>query len=212
MTYRLVIFDLDGTLADSFPWFLRTVNSVADRHGFRRLEADQIETLRGKGSREIVAHFGVPRWKLPFIARDMRKLKAEHVDDIPLFPGVEAMLRDLSGSGVIVAVVSSDSEANVRRALGANARLVSFFACGASLFGKAKKFREVLKRSNVSATEAICIGDEVRDAEAASRAGIAFAAVAWGYASREALANVHPVTIFERIDELLPHLTGTAHR
>lgn len=212
MTYRLVIFDLDGTLADSFPWFLRTVNSVADRHGFRRLEADQIETLRGKGSREIVAHFGVPRWKLPFIARDMRKLKAEHVDDIPLFPGVEAMLRDLSGSGVIVAVVSSDSEANVRRALGANARLVSFFACGASLFGKAKKFREVLKRSNVSATEAICIGDEVRDAEAASRAGIAFAAVAWGYASREALANVHPVTIFERIDELLPHLTGTVHR
>lgn len=212
MTYRLAIFDLDGTLSDSFPWFLRTVNSVADKHGFRRLEADQIETLRGKGSREIVAHFGVPRWKLPFIARDMRRLKAEHVGDIPLFPGVEAMLRDLSGSGVIVAVVSSDSEANVRRALGANARLVSFFSCGASLFGKAKKFRQVLKRSGIAAADAICIGDEVRDAEAACKAGIAFAAVAWGYASREALANTHPVTIFERVDELLPRLTGTVHR
>lgn len=212
MTYRLAIFDMDGTLADSFPWFLRVVNSVADRHGFTRLEADQIEMLRGKGSREIVAHFGVPRWKLPFIARDMRRLKAEHIDDIPLFPGVETMLRDLSGSGVIVAVVSSDSEANVRRALGANARLVSFFSCGASLFGKAKKFRQVLKRSGIAANDAVCIGDEVRDAEAASKAGIAFAAVAWGYASRDALANTRPVTIFERVDELLPRLTGTVHR
>ena len=212
MTYRLAIFDLDGTLSDSFPWFMRVINAVADRHGFRRLEADQIEMLRGKSSREIIAHFGVPRWRLPFIARDMRRLKTRHVGDIPLFPGVEAMLRDLSGSGVIVAVVSSDSEANVRRALGANARLVSFFSCGASLFGKAKKFRQVLRRSGIAAADAICIGDEVRDAEAASTAGIAFAAVAWGYASREALANAHPVMIFERVDELLPSLTGTVHR
>lgn len=212
MTYRLAIFDLDGTLSDSFPWFMRVINSVADKHGFRRLEADQIETLRGKSSREIIAHFGVPRWRLPFIARDMRRLKTQHADDIPLFPGVEAMLRNLSGSGVIVAVVSSDSEANVRRALGANARLVSYFSCGASLFGKAKKFRQVLRRSGIAAADAICIGDEVRDAEAASKAGIAFAAVAWGYASREALANVHPVMIFERVDELLPSLTGTVHR
>jgi phosphoglycolate phosphatase len=196
----------------AFRGFCAWVNSVADRHGFTRLEADQIEMLRGKGSREIVAHFGVPRWKLPFIARDMRRLKAEHIDDIPLFPGVETMLRDLSGSGVIVAVVSSDSEANVRRALGANARLVSFFSCGASLFGKAKKFRQVLKRSGIAANDAVCIGDEVRDAEAASKAGIAFAAVAWGYASRDALANTRPVTIFERVDELLPRLTGTVHR
>lgn len=212
MTYRLAIFDLDGTLSDSFPWFMRVINSVADKHGFRRLQPDQIEMLRGKSSREIIAHFGVPRWKLPFIARDMRRLKTQHVGDIPLFPGVEVMLRNLSCSGVIVAVVSSDSEANVRRALGANARLVSFFSCGASLFGKAKKFRQVLRRSGIAAADAICIGDEVRDAEAASKAGIAFAAVAWGYASREALANTHPVTIFERIDELLPGLTGTVHR
>lgn len=212
MTYRLAIFDLDGTLSDSFPWFTRVINSVADKHGFRRLEVDQIEALRGKSSRAIVAHFGVPRWRLPFVARDMRRLKTQHVDDIPLFPGVETMLRNLSGSGVIVAVVSSDSEANVRRALGANARLVSYFSCGASLFGKAKKFRQVLRRSGIAAANAICIGDEVRDAEAASKAGIAFAAVAWGYASREALANAHPVMIFERVDELLPGLTGTVHR
>ena len=37
MPYSLAIFDLDGTLADSFPWFLRTINDVADRFGFRRV-------------------------------------------------------------------------------------------------------------------------------------------------------------------------------
>jgi len=37
MPYSLVIFDLDGTLVDSFPWFLRTINDVADYFGFRRV-------------------------------------------------------------------------------------------------------------------------------------------------------------------------------
>ena len=41
MRYALAIFDLDGTLADSFPWFLRIVNSVADKHRFRRIEAGE---------------------------------------------------------------------------------------------------------------------------------------------------------------------------
>jgi phosphoglycolate phosphatase-like HAD superfamily hydrolase len=37
--YKLAIFDLDGTLSDSLPWFLRVVNSIADKHRFRRIEA-----------------------------------------------------------------------------------------------------------------------------------------------------------------------------
>jgi phosphoglycolate phosphatase len=74
MPYSLIIFDLDGTLADSFPWFRRHVNDVADRFKFRRVTEDDIETLRHSGSREILAHLEVPRWKLPWIARHMRRL------------------------------------------------------------------------------------------------------------------------------------------
>ena len=51
MPPALVIFDLDGTLADSYPWFLRHVNGVADRFGFRRIAADDVEALRHAGSR-----------------------------------------------------------------------------------------------------------------------------------------------------------------
>ena len=102
--------------------------------------------------------------------------------DIALFPGVEAMLRELRDGGVRLALVTSDSEANARRQLGqANAALFSDFACGASLFGKAAKFRRVLKRARVDPGAAIAIGDEVRDIEAARAAGIACAAVTWGY-------------------------------
>ena len=115
MPYSLAILDLDGTLADSFPWFLRHVNDVADRFGFRRIEEDEIEPLRRAGSREILKRLEVPLWKLPLIARHMRRLKAAHVGDIPLFPEVEPMLRALHDSGMRLALVSSDGPRSYSR-------------------------------------------------------------------------------------------------
>ena len=187
MTYRLAIFDLDGTLSDSFPWFLTVVNTFADKHGFRRIESRDIETLRGQSTREIIQSLAVPYWKLPAIGADMRRLKSQHMHDIPLFPGVPEMLRGLAAKGVRLAVVSSDDEANARAALREHSSLIRHYACGASLFGKAAKYKRVLKEAGVPAREAISIGDEVRDAEAAAKAGIAFGAVSWGYARVEAI-------------------------
>jgi len=197
--YRLVIFDLDGTLSDSFPWFLTVVNSFAEKHGFRRIEDDEVETLRGKSSREIITSLNVPYWKLPAIGADMRRLKAQHMSEIPLFAGVPDMLRELVARGVTLAIVSSDHEANARAALGEHAALIRHYDCGASLFGKASKYRRVVKATGVAAREALSIGDEVRDAEAARRAGIDFAAVSWGYARVEALRRHDPVVIFDRV-------------
>jgi phosphoglycolate phosphatase len=202
MPYRLAIFDLDGTLSDSFPWFLSVVNAFADKHGFRRIESHEIEMLRGQSTREIIKSLEVPYWKLPAIGADMRRLKAQHMHEIPLFPGVPAMLRDLSAKGVRLAVVSSDDAANARAALGEHAALIRHYACGASLFGKAAKYKRVLKEAGVCAREAISIGDEVRDAEAAAKAGIAFGAVSWGYARVEALRQHGPVTVFDRVEAI----------
>jgi phosphoglycolate phosphatase len=200
--YKLAIFDLDGTLCDSFPWLLRVVNSIADRHRFRRIADAEVEMLRGKSSREIIADLGVPMWRMPLIARDMRRMKSENLHAIPLFAGVAAMLTELSERGVALAVVSSDSEANARAALGAQAGLIAQYACGASLFGKAAKFRTVLKRCGTAAADAISIGDEIRDSEAARQAGIDFGAVSWGYARPEALQRTSPVLVFERVGDI----------
>ncbi len=198
MRYSLAIFDLDGTLVDSFPWFLRHLNDVADKFGFRRIAPDDIDRLRRAGTREILAHFDVPLWKLPMIARHMRRLKSRHVGELALFSGVSEMLHALKHGGMTLALVSSDTEANARRQLGdENAALFSEFACGASLFGKAAKFRRVLKRLGVDPAHAIAIGDEVRDIEAARAAGIACGAVTWGYAAPEKLRELEPDLVFE---------------
>jgi phosphoglycolate phosphatase len=202
MSYSLIIFDLDGTLADSFPWFRRHVNDVADRFKFRRVTEDDIETLRLRGSREILAHLEVPRWKLPWIARHMRRLKAEQIAEIALFEGAETMLRSLAASGLRLALVSSDSEANARQQLGETAALFSHFDCAASIFGKPAKFRRILRRTGIGAARTISIGDEVRDIEAARAAGIACGAVTWGFAAQQALEVLQPNLVFERMDDI----------
>jgi len=175
------------------------VNSIADKHRFKRIEDGDVEMLRGKSAREIILHLGIPMWRMPLIAGDMRRLKRERGGAIPLFAGVDLMLAELSRLGVVLAMVSSDSESNVRTALGRNAELISQFACGASMFGKAAKFKAVLKRTGISAADAICIGDEVRDGEAARQAGIDFGAVSWGFASTQALRKTSPVLVFDSV-------------
>jgi len=99
MAYKLVIFDLDGTLADTFPWFLSVLNGVADRYRFKRIEKHEVERLRGYSARQIIRHLGVPAWKLPLIARHMRSLSARDIDELQLFNGIDTVLRSLSKVG-----------------------------------------------------------------------------------------------------------------
>jgi phosphoglycolate phosphatase len=202
MPTSLVIFDLDGTLVDSFPWFLRTVNDVADRFGFRRVRDDEVEALRHAGTREILSRLEVPLWKLPVIARHMRRLKSEQASGIALFDGADAMLHKLADAGLRLALVSSDSEANARIKLGTAAALFSDFDCSASIFGKSAKFRRVLRRAAAAPGRTIAIGDEIRDIEAARAAGIACGAVTWGYAAPRALRELGPDLVFERMDDI----------
>jgi len=207
MRYRLAIFDFDGTLADSFSFFLGVVNRLADEHGFRRIEEHEIESLRRRAARQNVGHLGIPMWKLPRVGRDFRRHMARDIVHIRLFPGVDRLLRGLADQEIRTAVVTSNSLDNVRHVLGpGNAALIRHYACGAAIFGKRTKLRGVLRSSGVAAAEAICIGDEIRDLEAARAEGIAFGAVAWGYTNPEALRAHEPEEMFSTVDEILRKL------
>lgn len=204
MKYRLVIFDFDGTLADSFPWFVGIVNQIADKYRFKRIAEDEIDTLRGYDARTLMKHLGVTWWKMPLIARHMRRMMAQDIHHISLFDGVSDVLRRLAQDGVTLAVVSSNSESNVLRVLGPeNAALISHFGCGVSLFGKQAKFREILSKTGISPQETLCIGDETRDIMAAKSENLACGAVTWGFATIEALRAHAPNEVFANVDGIL---------
>ena len=134
--YRLAIFDFDGTLADSLPWFRASFPDMIARFDLAPVGADEIEGLRMMTGRQIMARLNVPMWRLPAIVSDMRKRKLAAAGEISLFDGVEAMLAELQHLGVRTAIVSSDTEQSVRQVLGPTAALVSHFDCGAAIFGK----------------------------------------------------------------------------
>ena len=161
--YSLVIFDFDGTLADSFPWFLASLDRTAEQFGLNRVNPDEIEALRLRSSRDVLQHLGVPMLKLPAIAIYMRNIFAESMSDIRMFDGAADMLRSLHDGGVKLALVSSNAEANVRHVLGDAADLIDHYACGSSLWGKAQKFGAVLRALRQSPARTLAVGDEIRD-------------------------------------------------
>jgi phosphoglycolate phosphatase len=206
--YALAIFDFDGTLADSFPWFCSVLNQTARQFNFREVAPGEIEDLRSRPTREIIARLGVPRWRLPAIAMHMRTLSASSADAIPLFPGVATMLAALTAQGVAIGVVSSNAEATVRRALGPAAQHVGRFDCGVSLWGKSAKFKAMVRSLGVDAERTIAIGDEIRDIEAAREAGIAASVVIFGYNTAASLRDKYPDLVFDDYTELVTELTG----
>ncbi|TCP36054.1 HAD hydrolase-like protein [Sphingomonas sp. BK235] len=203
MRYDLVIFDFDGTIADSREWFFGSLNGVADRFGFRRTTVDERERLRDLGTREILRELRIPLWKMPSIARYMRELAATQIETIRLFDGIPDALRRLWASGTALAIVSSNDEHNVREVLGSDlAAAFGFYGCGSSLFGKKAKLRQAIRRFGVEPGRTVCVGDETRDIEAARAVGGVAAAVAWGYATPEALRRHHPDVLLSRVEDI----------
>ncbi len=80
--------------------------------------------------------------------------------------------------------------------------LVSHFACGAALFGKAAVFRKVVRKAGSTPARTLCIGDEVRDINAAREAGCECGAVTWGFATREILEASAPDFVFTETGEI----------
>lgn len=204
---RLVIFDFDGTLSDSGEWFLSVVDQLAARFKFRTVTDDEVEMLRHRSTREVIQYLGIPNWKLPFLARHVRKLVYRNAGKISLFEGVDRLLHQLAQTDVRIALVTSNAEANARAILGPeNAARIDIWSCGSSLYGKAPKFRRVLKRAGVAPEEALAIGDETRDIDAAREVGMRAGSVLWGYASEEALREIGPDVFFQEPGDILAFL------
>ncbi len=202
--YEIVIFDFDGTLADTFDWFKVAINKAAEKYHFRVLSEADMEQLRDKKTREIMRFLGVAWWKMPFIARYMRGLMWEEVSHIKLFSGIKELLLTLKSKDIKVVVLSSNSFKNVRSVLGEELLdTIQHLECGISILGKKEKLKKVLKKFHVLPENAIAIGDETRDIEAARSLRIVSGAVNWGYSTPKALENEKPDFIFPDVPSLV---------
>ncbi len=207
--YKLVIFDFDGTLANSLPWFIENINKVAEKYKFNKIEESEYDTLRTFNRHQILKYVQVSKWKIPFIARYLRRLMNESINQIQLFDGIENLLSTLHNNKVKLSVVSSNSRDNITHVLGnKNSSLIDHFECNASLFGKPRKIKKVLKKYDIENHEVILIGDEIRDIYAAKKTKIASGAVAWGYNNIASLKQYQPDQAFENINDIISEVCG----
>jgi phosphoglycolate phosphatase len=112
----LIIFDFDGTLADSFGFFLSTQQLLAAQHGFRAAQAHEVHDARRLSTRALLKQSGLPTWRVPLVAADFIRLMRA-APPAALFPGIAQTLSARHAGGTRLAVVSSNSVENVQRAL-----------------------------------------------------------------------------------------------
>jgi phosphoglycolate phosphatase len=211
MSYDLALFDFDGTLADSIGWVTGAMRRLAVRLDLPQMAKADMDQYRDSSTAAILSGLGIPFWKMPRIAAEMRRMMAEEIDQIRLFPGIEAFVDRLRGQGMELGIVTSNAEGNVRRVLGpAMAERFAVFECGVSLLGKAPKLRRAARRAGVPVGRSVYVGDELRDLEAARKAGMPFAAASWDISRPDAFRARDPVAVFRDIDEMSGFLAAQA--
>ncbi|WP_368577292.1 HAD family hydrolase [Acinetobacter pittii] len=196
--YQAIIFDMDGTLVDSFSFFLGALNQLAKKYKFKSVELHEVEQYKHLSPKEIMKEMNVSRWKLPWIAKDFIQLMKERDEEIHLFEGMRDHLIELHKQGYTLAIITSNSKENCQNVLGKElCELFSHIDGGSSIFGKAKRIKRVLNILNLNKNQAIYVGDQTTDGEAAHKAGIDFAAVGWGYTSVEKLKTIQPKVVLK---------------
>jgi len=204
MKYKLVIFDFDGTLADSFPWFIKTIDVVTEKFNLKKIDKAEISELRKLDSLNFLKHLNVPLYKLPIISTYMRNMMTENINEIKLIPGMQNLLNSLKEKGYKLAIVSTNSKTNIVKVLGEELfSLFDHFVAGVSLFGKESKLKKVLKLSGIDKRDAIYLGDELRDIQASKKVGLSCGSVTWGVNDADALAALAPDEMFYKVEQIL---------
>lgn len=199
---RAVIFDFDGTIAESLPAAIQVFEELTSRP--ERFTAEQIQGMRDLSVPELLATLRVSKWKIPLLLFRGRRMLRAHMKGIGVHNGVAAVIKQLHEDGIPLYVLSSNSTENVRNYL-QHHHLIQYFTGvygGASVFGKAPLILRLLQREKIAKTKSWYVGDETRDVSAARAVGLHIASVTWGYNTRAALATKKPDVLVDTAPEL----------
>lgn len=192
-----IIFDFDGTLVDSLPLLLDIGGQMLGEEHI--LNKTDINKLRNMSAKEILKFSGIPYWKLPGLLVKGRKILASRLDELKVFPGMADVVRELHTQHEKMYLVSSNGDRIIRKVLKTNDLNGQFDAIygNVALFNKARALKKVIKDKNLDINNCIYVGDEVRDIEAAHKAGLKIASVTWGYNSKKILTLYKPNYLVE---------------
>ena len=199
---KTLIFDFDGTIADSFELVIEIAYELTN---IPKQSQEEVARLRHLPLLKAAREMHIPLRMAPRLLVKGRQKMLERIQEVDPFPDIPKVLRQLHDTGYHLLVISSNSENNVRAFLRAN-DLESFFDGvygNASIFNKASSLKKVLRRNRLDAADCFYVGDEVRDVVAASKVGMEPVAVAWGYQAKAALTKYHPYALLDKPTDLL---------
>lgn len=190
----LLIFDFDGTLANTIETGLDIFNEIAGEYGLRTVTREEAHELRHLNTRALLDRMGISRLMAVKLVAHVRRLIHDRMDSVEMFPDVPEAIRKLRDEGFSIGILSSNSADNIRTFLQRMglADCFGFIEAGVSLFGKPQRIKSVLRRQKADSSRAIYIGDETRDMEAARKVGICALAVCWGANERESMLTEDP--------------------
>ena len=213
MTAPIIVFDLDGTLVDTAPDLIGSLNVLFAREGLKAIPLAEGHKLVGGGVKRLIER-GLALEGQTFtpahvaaLYKDYVAYYAEHIADASRpFPGVEAALDALAARGSRFAVCTNKLawlSVRLLEMLGLASRFVTI--CGPDTFGMQKPDPEILRRTIQAAggtlADAVMVGDSATDIKTAQAAGVPIVAVDFGYTDIP-IAALNPDRIISHFDAL----------
>lgn len=196
-----LIFDFDGTLADTFPLIVEITYDITHA---RRLPPAKIETLRQVPLVQAVRQLGGKPWDLPFLILLTRRAMFVRMDEVPAFHGVLKAVKALHDQGHHLFVLTSNRTRNVQAFLekrGLEAYFEGVYHC--TMFTKGRAINRILKSNRLAAEHTFYIGNEAADIDAARGTGVRAIGVTWSGQDEATLSQALPFALVGTPDELV---------
>lgn len=201
---RSMIFDFDGTIADTLHAVVDVLNDLSGEFGYRSASEDDLRLFTSLGLRELAERVGLPEQRLPDLAVRVREEMSQHMHVIAPCRGIVSALAALRARGVGLGILTSNHRDNVERFLARQPTLqFNFISAGSGLFSKHVQLAQLLSTQGLALAETCYVGDEVRDVEAARALGMRAVAVTWGFSSSQLLAACNPDHLIADPSDLL---------
>ena len=204
MTAKVILFDFDGTIADTYQAITNITNQLSVEFGYKALSEDELSLIKNLSSREIVKLSEIPVFKLPFLVRRVRSELSKEIAELEPIAGIKRVLAELKNQGYVLGIVTSNNKENVDIFLAKNNldHLFRYIYSGTAIFGKHRVLNQVIKEHRLAKADVIYVGDETRDIRSARKSKIPIAAVSWGFNAAEILAEHQPDYLVDRPSEL----------